>query len=226
MISGILRVVATLLLVASQPVSPRAEATTPVPTEKPPVSTPGDGPHASTPADKQHGSMPADKPVDDASLYQLESKWTRADGRQVSLSSLRGKVRVLAIFYSSCEFACPVIVGRMKSLQAMLPADRRGDVGFVLVSMDPGKDDPTRLVEYAKRMELDDNWTLLKGDDGDVRELAALLGFRYREEPDGEFAHSNMISVLDREGRLVQQGVGLDADVNDAARKVVELLGP
>jgi protein SCO1/2 len=173
-----------------------------------------------------HASMPAGKPVDEASIYQLESTWTRADGQKASLSSLRGKVRVLAIFYSSCEFACPVIVGRMKSLQAAIPAERRGDVGFVLVSMDPGKDDPARLVEYAKRMELDENWTLLKGADTDVRELAALLGFRYRKEPDGEFAHSNMISVLDREGRLVHQGVGLDADVNEAASKVTGLLAP
>jgi protein SCO1/2 len=179
------------------------------------------------PADESaHASIPADKPVDEASIYQLESKWTRADGQKVALPSLRGKVRVLAIFYSSCEFACPIIVGRMKSLQAALPAERRDDVGFVLVSMDPRKDDPRRLVEYAKRMELDDNWTLLQGADSDVRELAALLGFRYRQEADGEFAHSNMISVLDREGRLVHQGLGLDADVNEAAGKVMGLLGP
>jgi protein SCO1/2 len=204
----IVSVTALTLLIALQPALSRAEAT-------PPAS-----------ADLQHRTIPSDKPVDDASLYQLESKWTAADGRQVPLSSLRGKVRVLAIFYSTCEFACPVIVGRMKELQAALPTTQRDDVGFVLVSMDPGKDDPGRLAEYAKRMEFDDRWTLLKGDDGDVRELAALLGFRYRQEPDGEFAHSNMISVLDREGRLVHQGLGLDADMNAALKKIAELAGP
>jgi protein SCO1/2 len=208
MTTAIVRVAVVSVLVGLQPSLSRAEA-------PPPAS-----------ADLQHRSIPADKPVDDASLYQLESKWTDAGGRQVPLSSLRGKVRVLAIFYSSCEFACPVIVGRMKELQAALPPDQRDDVGFVLVSMDPGKDDPARLSDYAKRMEFDDQWTLLKGDDGDVRELAALLGFRYRQETDGEFAHSNMISVLDREGRLVHHGVGLDADVNAALRKIAELVRP
>jgi protein SCO1 len=201
-------VAAVSLLAALHPALSRAEATPPAP------------------ADLQHRTIPADKPVDDGSLYQLESKWTDAGGRQIPLSSLRGKVRVLAIFYSSCEFACPIIVGRMKELQAALPAGQRDDVGFVLVSMDPGKDDPARLSDYAKRMEFDDQWTLLKGSDGDVRELAALLGFRYRQEPDGEFAHSNMISVLDREGRLVHQGLGLDADMNAALKKIAELVGP
>jgi protein SCO1/2 len=205
----IYRILAMALLLAVHPIPSWAESTSP-----------------NSPAGKAHEAIPPDKPVHEASIYQLESKWTRADGQQVPLSSLRGKVRVLAIFYSSCEFACPIIVGRMKSLQAALPAGRREDVGLVLVSMDPGKDDPARLVEYAKRNELDGNWTLLKGEDGDVRELAALLGFRYRQEPDGEFAHSNMISVLDREGRLVHQGIGLDADVSEAVRKVEALLGP
>lgn len=172
------------------------------------------------PAGGRHATLPVDAPVTDDSLYQLESKWTRADGQTVELADLRGKVRVLAIFYSTCDYACPILVGRMKAVQAELGEEVREDVGFVLVSMDAKHDDPKRLVEYRERMQLEGDWTLLQGVDGDVRELGALLGFRYREEPEGGFAHSNLISVLDREGRLVHQSVGIEATVEDTVTAV------
>jgi len=176
-------------------------------------------------AAKPHATLPADAPLDPASVYQLESRWTRADGTKVALSSLRGKVRVLALFYSSCEFACPIVVGRMKAIQEALPEGRADAAGFVLVSMDVAKDDPARLTDYARRMDLKGDWTLLSGNDGDVRELAALLGFRYRQEQDGGFAHSNMITVLDSEGRVSHQSIGLDTDLADAIAAVRRLLG-
>jgi len=165
-------------------------------------------------------------PMDPASIYQLESRWTRSDGERVALSSLSGKVRVLAVFYSSCQYACPIIVGRIKSVQAMLPEEMRSRVGFVLVSMDPSHDDPKALRAYAERMELKGDWTLLHGSDDDVRELAALLGFRYRQEKDGGFSHSNMITVLDRGGRIAKQSIGLDSDVSEVVDAIKPLVAP
>ena len=210
------------LAIGSRPGVEAEEATT-----APPPAAPSAGPAVKVPAPAPtHGQIDAGKPVDVASIYQLESRWTRADGEKIALSSLRGKVRVLAIFYSSCEYACPIIVGRMKSVQAALPEAKRDDVGLVLISMDAAHDDPARLAEYAKRMELTGDWTLLHGSDGDVRELAALLGFRYRLEQDGGYSHSNMVTVLDREGRVNHQSIGLDTDVTDAVKAVTGLLGP
>lgn len=201
-------VLATALLVGSMMVTDEARA--------------GDDKAAAT----AHGVLEAGKPLDVASVYQLDSTWTRADGEKIKLASLRGKVRVLAIFYSSCQYACPIIVGRMKSVQAGIPEKLRGGAGFVLVSMDPAHDDPAALAAYAKRVELEGDWTLLHGSDGDVRELAALLGFRFRQEKDGGYSHSNMITILDREGRVNHQSIGLDADASDAIKAVTKLLGP
>lgn len=169
-------------------------------------------------------SASAESPIAPESIYQLESEWIRADGERIELEELRGKVRVLAIFYSTCEYACPIIVGRMKTLQADLSSEVGEQTGFVLVSMDPTHDDPAALRAYAERMELKGDWTLLHGDEGDVRELAALLSFRYRQEEDGGYSHSNMIVVLDKEGRPVYESVGLDSDATDAVRAVTELV--
>jgi protein SCO1 len=166
------------------------------------------------------------EPLDETSIYQLDSSWTRADGQTIALPSLRGKVRVIAIFYASCQYACPILVGRMKSLDAALPEPLRDQVGYVLVTMDPATDTPAKLRDYASRLELRGDWALLHGADGDVRELAALLGFRYRREADGGYSHSNMVTVLDREGRIASQSIGLDADASDLVRSVSGLLLP
>ena len=98
-------------------------------------------------------------------------------------------------------------------------------VGFLLVSLDPQRDTPGRLAEWAKQSALDDaRWTLLSGDDGAVRELAATLGVRYQVQPDGEVAHTNAITVLDASGRVAHQQTGLgDAD-GETRRAVAALL--
>lgn len=147
----------------------------------------------------------------DMSLYQLTSTWTTQTGEILDLSSLAGKTRVTAMAYTSCEVACPRIVAALKSIQKKTNSD---DVGFVLISIDPERDTAEALEAYARKMNLDSsNWTLLTGRPDDVLEIAALLGVRYRKMADGEFAHSNMITVLDDHGVIAHQQNGLGADL-------------
>ena len=49
--------------------------------------------------------------------------------------------------------------------------------------------------------------------------VAVLEGVRYRREADGHISHSNLISLLDAEGRLVHQQDGLNA-APDASRSL------
>jgi protein SCO1 len=162
--------------------------------------------------------------LDPKSIYQLDAAWRSADGRELQLRDLRGKPRVITLFYSTCQSACPVIVGRMKSVQAALPAEMRDNTGFVLVSMDPSVDRPEKLLNYRRELELEGDWLLLHGDDSSIRELAALLGFRYRQEKDGGYSHSNMITVLDRQGRIAHQSTGLEPDLQQMVEAVKKTL--
>jgi protein SCO1 len=144
------------------------------------------------------------------SVYEVETPWRDADGRERTLASLAGKVQVAAMVYTACTHTCPVIVTEMKRLEAALPPEERGRVGFVLVSLDPERDAPAHLATFASSMRLDPAaWTLLTADDGAVRELAALLGIRYRPEADGQISHSNTYLVLDPAGRVIHRQDGL-----------------
>ncbi len=158
----------------------------------------------------------------DASLYLLNSKWTNQNGERISLSELGGKIRVVAMFYSRCTYACPMTINDMKKIEASIPSDLRKHVGFVLVSFDPAHDTPKALREMADRLGLDGGrWTLLTGSTHDDRTLAALLGVEFEKKADGTFTHSTQITVLNSTGGIVYKHFGLNQPINDVVQAVV-----
>lgn len=163
------------------------------------------------PAPARH-RVPDAAPASGLSIYHAESTWTDQAGRERLLASLAGKPRLVAMLYTSCAHACPRIMLDLKRIEGEL-GPRADDVGFVIVSIDPERDTPDRLAEFARGSRLDPaRWTLLSGDEDEILELAALLGVQYRRTNAGEFVHSNLISVLDPAGVIVhrQQGLGTD----------------
>lgn len=168
----------------------------------------------------QHTELPADG-FSAGSLYQLEAAYTGDDGRPFALAQLRGRPVVLAMFFASCTYACPMIVADMTRIRDSLPADLRDRAALVLVSFDAKRDTPKALNQYRKDRQLTSQWTLVRGDDGPVRELAALLGVKFKQEADGQFAHSNIISILNTEGEVVHQRAGLKGGLEDATAALV-----
>lgn len=160
---------------------------------------------------------------DEFSVYDLGSVWTDQAGASRELASLGGRVQVLAMVYTRCSHTCPLILAELKRIEGALTPAERGRVGFTLVSLDPARDTPARLAEYAASVRLDPaRWTLLTGPEGQVRDLAALLGIRYRPEAGGEYSHSNTYFVLDPAGRIVHRQTGLgapEAPALDAIRR-------
>ena len=173
--------------------------------------------------------VPAGPGADDAafsadagfSVYELESRWRDAQGRERALGSLAGRVQVVAMVYTACSHTCPLIVTEMKRLEAALSPEDRARTGFVLVSMDPRRDEPAQLAAFASSMRLDPAaWTLLTGDDDSVRELAALLGIRYRPEADKQISHSNTYLVLDAAGQAIHRQDGVGSGVAPALARI------
>lgn len=159
-------------------------------------------------------------PFPDRSLYQLDAKWTNDAGDSVELASLRGRPVVIAMFFASCGYACPMLVNDMQRLRAALPAEARAKARFVLVSFDTARDTPAALRAFRETSALDASWSLLHGETGPVQELAMLLGVKFKQDANGSFAHSNVFTVLNAEGEIVHQRSGLMGDVSDAAKAV------
>jgi protein SCO1 len=142
------------------------------------------------------------------SVYDLGSSWRDQTGATRPLTSLRGKQVVMAMIYTHCAAVCPLSVSEMKRIEAKHP-----EVQLVLVSLDPAQDSPQRLAAYAVKRGLSSSrWMLLNGNEADVRDLAATIGVRYRRISADDLAHSNILTLLDGEGRVARQGTGVMDD--------------
>ena len=166
-----------------------------------------------------------DAVVASRSLYQIPGTWTDQNGRPFAWSSLRGSPVLLVLFYGTCDSICPVVVRDMQKVEAMLSPDDRRRTRFVLVTIDPKVDTPEKLLEFARKHEMDPaRWTLLNGPPEQVRVLANVLGFKYRPTGTGQYSHTIRIHVLDLEGVVVDHADGLERPLEPIAQRISALL--
>lgn len=172
---------------------------------------------------KDAKGMMASPALNENSIYQLPGEWTNAHGQQTALRDLKGKIRLVAMIYTHCGYACPRMVSNLKNIKEDLPANLKNDMGIVLVSFDAERDTPERLKRYAADNGLGREWTLLHGDAAQVRTLSMLLNVQYNQLSDGSFNHSNVLTILDKSGNIVKQLEGLDIDIQNVSKTIREL---
>jgi protein SCO1/2 len=166
----------------------------------------------------------ASKPSE-RSIYQLDSSWVEDNGHKMRLGALEGDMQLMALIYTSCTGACPITVKAMQMFSRNMPKDIKGRLHFLLVTVDPEHDTLPILRQYRHDMKLDRHWKLLRGSPKDVRELAAVLGFNYEQIDSGQFAHSNLITVLDWRGEIVHQQNNLASDTKAVVEAIRQQLG-
>jgi protein SCO1/2 len=156
------------------------------------------------------------------SVYQLPLELTDGRGHTQPLASFRGKPVVVTMFYTSCEGVCPMLAFAMRRMEAKLPEAQRARIQWLLVSFDPLRDTPRALSAFSERHRIDrPGWHVARTPEASVRELAAVLGVRYRQLPDGSFSHSSVITLLDAEGRIAARTselAGVDEEFSSTLR--------
>ena len=55
-------------------------------------------------------------------------------------------------------------------------------------------------------------------------DLAAVLGVKFKQDPQGQFSHSNLVTLLNAEGEIVQQYAGLNPDNRQIVAEVDKLV--
>ena len=143
-------------------------------------------------------------PLPGDSVLQINNTFTNQHGKNFKLSDRRGKPQLVAMFYTSCRYICPLIIDSGKGVDNSLTPVERNNLSILLVSVDPKRDTPKALMTIVNKRKLDTKrWTLARTDEKGVRTLAALLGVRYRVLDDGEFNHTSALILLDAEGRIL-----------------------
>jgi protein SCO1/2 len=158
-------------------------------------------------------------PLDAPPIYDLPIEMRDHDGRAIRLDVHRGNPVVIAMFYASCPAACPRLIDEVHDIVDAVPIERRNRLRVLLVSFDP-RDTPERLRDLAVTRDIPlDHWTLATAAPDEARQLAAVLGIKYRVLDGGEYFHSSVITVLDGDGRprARVEGFGVPPDALIAA---------
>lgn len=160
---------------------------------------------ANQPATRPSASPAVSSARESFSVYDLPDSWRDQRNEPRTLASLRGRPVVLGTIYTHCTSSCPLTLAEMQRVAAA--TDPR--VTLVLVSLDPAHDTPERLAAFAREHGIDGpRWVLLTGTPDAVRNLTVILDVRVRPLPSNEFAHSNVVTLLDSKGEIVAQHAG------------------
>ena len=91
-------------------------------------------------------------------------------GSSYSLSSSKGKVRVLSFIYTHCDDICPFMAIKIKDARGLLGplADK---VEFISVTTDPERDTQEVNAAYSREAGLFDSWHFLTGSVADVKKV-------------------------------------------------------
>lgn len=155
------------------------------------------------------------------SYYEMDVPLETHAGNQTSFAAFAGKPTIVSMFYGTCPHVCPMLISTIKQVESQLPEDLRKELQVILVSVDPERDSPQALNEIADRHAVDsDRWVLARTVPVQTRALAAVLGIKYKQLPDGEFNHTTSIILLDSEGREIARSGKLGAPEAEFVRKV------
>lgn len=158
------------------------------------------------------------------SVYQFESSWRNQNNQEIVLADLQGEIRLVAFVYTYCEHTCPLIIAQIKSILEQLPNKPRKLLQVTLVTLDPKRDTPPQMKSYMEKHQLNENqWTMLAGNPSDVRVLSNLFDVKYKAMSKNELAHSNMITLVDREGVIQYQLKGLNVNKSEIIALISKL---
>lgn len=100
------------------------------------------------------------------------------NGKSVHLEQdlVQGKIVVMSFIYTSCTTVCPVVSSIMGKVQTQLGARVGDEVQLVSISIDPQRDDPQRLQDYARTFQHGPGWSWLTGSPQSISETLKGLG--------------------------------------------------
>src|SRR5215472_9263624 len=150
---------------------------------------------------------------------------TTQDNTRLSLRDLRGKVVAVTFIYASCADTCPLLTAKLAGLQAKLGADFGPKVFFASISVDPERDTPEVLARYAQAHGAKPaGWAFLTGTPAEILAVEKKYGIFARRNPRGDVDHTFLTSLIDRDGILRVQYLGVRFDPNEFLADLRSLL--
>lgn len=125
-------------------------------------------------------------------------------GATISQDSLKGKIWVADVFFTTCTSICPKLSSSFQKIQTAFAGDP--EVKLVSFSVDPEYDSLSVLQAYAAQYgAIPHQWYMLTGDKTELYRVEhENFFFSATEDEDKtiKFVHDNTLRLVDKEGRF------------------------
>ena len=159
-------------------------------------------------------------PADYPRLHQAGPALGLVDqgGRVVTLDQFRGRPVIVTFAYAHCTTVCPVVVEEVLRARERLAAVQPA---VVVVTLDPWRDTPARLASMATQWKLPPDAHVLSGA---VAQVEATLDRwsvgRVRDPNTGEVTHTQLVYIVDSEGRITYSTVGDAGAIEELVKRL------
>ena len=131
---------------------------------------------------------------------------------------IKDKIVLISFIYTNCPDICPLTTARIAQVEDQLGDMVGRDIFFVSMTVDPERDTPERLKEFATAFDVGPGWLFLTGKPEDIRVINSKLGDRSRKLSD----HRNEIVLgNDRTGEWARDTVL--GDFNSLVRTIRDM---
>ncbi|WP_028744776.1 SCO family protein [Rhizobium mesoamericanum] len=143
----------------------------------------------------------------------------------VSLREFRGRVVAITFIFASCTDVCPMLTDNMARVKDALGPVFGSQISFVSITVDPERDTPEVLKQYAQNFDADvDGWVFLTGDPAMVHEIGRKYGVIAMKKANGDVDHTLLTSLVDRDGNLRVQYMGASFDPEEFRSDLLSLV--
>src|SRR5215475_10623778 len=123
---------------------------------------------------------------------------------------IKDKIVLISFAYTNCPDICPLTTARIAQVEDKLGDMVGRDIFFVSMTVDPERDTPERLKEFADAFDAGPGWLFLTGKPEDIRLINSRLGDRSRtlsehrneivlgNDATGEWTRNTVFGDIDR----------------------------
>lgn len=156
---------------------------------------------------------------------------------EVALPSISGetytfqkseKVKLVSFIFTHCPAICPMTTAEMAHVQKKLKETgvQGKEVEFVTITIDPVRDTPDVLRQYADQYHIDQSsWIFLRGTEEETKKTTLAFSFYAENMGDGDISHSTTTYLVDQENRIrAFHGMGNEFDDEQIIKDIMSLL--
>ncbi len=128
------------------------------------------------------------------------------DSKPVHWRDCRGRVMLVGFVFTTCNGTCPATTHRMCQVQEELKKRgllQSGGVRLLSISVDPVRDTPGVLRDYASMYDADlKSWSFVTGPPADVTQTIHSWGMWVKPAANGQLDHPSRVFLVDQQGRV------------------------